>query len=59
MSFLPDSEKTIFDKIWDACSDMTGYVQMHFASKNNELRESIFGSSGMIYRHVHGMIILI
>ena len=45
MSFLPDSEKSIFAKIWDACSDMTGYVQMHFVSKNNELRESIFGSS--------------
>lgn len=45
MSFLPDSEKSIFAKIWDACSDMTGYVQMHFVSKNNELRESVFGSS--------------
>ena len=45
MSYLPDAEKTIFAKIWDACSDMTGYVQMHFVSKNNELRESIFGGS--------------
>lgn len=45
MSFLPDSEKSIFAEIWDACSDMTGYVQMHFVSKNNELRESVFGSS--------------
>lgn len=45
MSFLPDSEKSIFAEIWDACSDMNGYVQMHFVSKNNELRESVFGSS--------------
>ena len=45
MSYLPDAEKSIFAKIWDACSDMTGYVQMHFVSKNNELRESIFGGA--------------
>lgn len=45
MSFLnDDAEKGLFAKIWDACSDMTGYVQMHFASKNNVVRESIFGS---------------
>lgn len=41
MSYLPnDNEKAIFAKIWDACSDMTGYVQMHF---NVRLREWIFG----------------
>ena len=39
-----DAEKGLFAKIWDACSDMTGYVQMHFVSKNNAVRESIFGS---------------
>ncbi len=45
MSFLnDDTEKGLFAKIWDACSDMTGYVQMHFISKNNAVRESIFGS---------------
>lgn len=45
MSFLIDNtEKRIFAKIWDACSDMTGYVQMHFISKNNEVREIIFSS---------------
>ncbi len=45
MSFLTDNtEKRIFAKIWDACSDMTGYVQMHFISKNNEVREIIFSS---------------
>ncbi len=44
MRYLPnDSEKALFAKIWDACSDMTGYVQMHFVSKNNEVRENIFG----------------
>lgn len=45
MSYLnDDAEKTLFAKIWDACSDMTGYVQMHFVSKNNAVREAIFGS---------------
>lgn len=44
MSYLQDNkEKAIFAKIWDACSDMTGYVQMHFVSRNNEIREAIFG----------------
>ena len=37
-----DAEKGLFAKIWDACSDMTGYVQMHFISKNNAVREAIF-----------------
>lgn len=43
MSYLSDElEKRLFAKIWDACSDMTGYVQMHFVSKNNAVREAIF-----------------
>lgn len=44
MSYLPKGEQTIFARMWDACSDMTGYVQMHFISKNNEIRERIFNS---------------
>lgn len=45
MSYLRnDAERCLFDKIWGACSDMTGYVQMHFISKNNVVREAIFGS---------------
>ena len=44
MSYLSnDTEKGLFAKIWDACSDMTGYVQMHFSSKNNTIRETLFG----------------
>lgn len=44
MSYLKDEkDKVIFAKIWDACSDMTGYIQMHFLSKGNEVREAIFG----------------
>lgn len=44
ISYLSDeSERRLFAKIWDACSDMTGYVQMHFVSKNNAVREAIFG----------------
>ena len=39
-----DAEKGLFAKIWDACSDMTGYVQMHFISKDHVIREAIFGS---------------
>jgi hypothetical protein len=45
MSYLRDeAEKGLFAKIWEACSDMTGYVQMHFISRNNTVREEIFGS---------------
>lgn len=45
MSYLnDDAEKGLFSKIWDACSDMTGYVQMHFISKNHAVREAIFSS---------------
>ncbi|MGN0708248.1 MAG: DUF262 domain-containing protein [Faecalibacterium sp.] len=44
MSYLKDEkDKAIFAKIWDACSDMNGYVQMHFISKGNEVREAVFG----------------
>ena len=32
-------EQEFFSRVWDACSDMTGYVQMHFAK---EEREKIF-----------------
>lgn len=44
MSFLKENrvEQELFAKIWDACSDMTGYVQMHF---NKSDREQIFGDS--------------
>ena len=40
-----DADKQVFAMIWDACSDMTGYVQMHFTSRNNRIREDIFGWS--------------
>ena len=41
MGYLTDEkDKAIFAKIWDACSDMTGYVQMHFT---NEVRNAVFG----------------
>lgn len=38
--FTNDKDKAIFAKIWEACSDMTGYVQMHFDKAS---REWIFG----------------
>ena len=34
-------EQEFFSRVWTACSDMTGYVQMHLAK---EEREKIFGS---------------
>lgn len=42
MSYLNDDsiEKDAFAMIWDACSDMTGYVQMHFPRR---IRDSLFG----------------
>jgi hypothetical protein len=41
-----ENRRALFAKIWDACSDMTGYVQMRFpASKGEEppSREELFG----------------
>lgn len=44
MNNLLKEDHSVFARMWDACSDMTGYVQMHFISKNNEVREKVFGS---------------
>ena len=41
MDYLPNQkEQEFFSRVWSACSDMTGYVQMHFAKAE---REEIFG----------------
>lgn len=41
MGYLPNRrEQEFFSRVWTACSDMTGYVQMHFAKAE---REEIFG----------------
>lgn len=41
MRFLNNrKEQELFSRIWNACSDMTGYVQMHFSRTK---RENIFG----------------
>ena len=41
MRFLNNrKEQELFSRIWNACSDMTGYVQMHFSRTE---RENIFG----------------
>lgn len=42
MSSLDEKYMATFSKIWDACSDMTGYVQMHF---DTDIRAEIFGSN--------------
>jgi len=41
MDYLSDRpEQEFFARVWNACRDMTGYVQMHFAKDE---REKIFG----------------
>ncbi len=40
MKDLTPDERASFARIWDACSDMDGYVQMHFSPKR---REKLFG----------------
>lgn len=37
-----NGKREMFAKIWDACSDMTGYVQMHFDS---QMRSKLFGQN--------------
>lgn len=37
MSHLAESEHILFNTIWEACSDMTSYVQMNFTIKNREM----------------------
>lgn len=47
MANLPDKgEQDFFARVWDACSDMTGYVQMHFSRHE---RECIFSSDWNTY----------
>ena len=41
MSRITDHrDRLVFAEIWDACSDMTGYVQMHFSV---DARDNLFG----------------
>ena len=40
MKPLDTKQQEFFSRVWNACSDMTGYVQMHFSPKEREL---IFG----------------
>ena len=40
MGYLNRGEQEFFSRVWAACSDMTGYVQMHFAKDE---REKLFG----------------
>ena len=40
MGYLNRGEQEFFSRVWTACSDMTGYVQMHFAKDD---REKLFG----------------
>lgn len=41
-----------FATIWDACSDMNGYVQMHFSTKGNLDRSNVFGSNWQNEPHI-------
>ncbi len=40
VSYLSPCHREVFSKIWNACSDMNGYVQMHL---DKETREQWFG----------------
>lgn len=58
MSYLSDdSEKGLFAKIWDACSDMTGYVQMHFISNKIPSEKLSLIRSGTGCLQITGMTI--
>lgn len=47
MSYIQNrNEQEFFARVWDACSDMTGYVQMHFFPSE---RQNIFGWSWNAY----------
>lgn len=37
---VKDKDRQIFSNIWNACSNMNGYIQMHFGQK---YREALFG----------------
>jgi len=41
MEEFDDIKQDLFADVWEACSDMTGYVQMHF---DKSRREKLFGS---------------
>ena len=41
LKYIPEVKRNFFAKIWESCSNMTGYVQMHFSK---ELREVLFTS---------------
>lgn len=44
LSKLDEKERLVFAKIWDACSDMSRYVQYGFTNeKTTKYREEIFG----------------
>jgi hypothetical protein len=43
MSHLPDTERSTFAWIWDACTRMDTYIQMALTPGNPELRERLFG----------------
>lgn len=47
MGYLNDrGQQEFFSKIWNACSDMTGYVQMHFSPAD---REKVFGNEWNVW----------
>lgn len=48
LSHLDQLERIVFSKIWDACSDMTRYVQYGFS---NEFRKKLFGEKWNEFHH--------
>lgn len=43
MSYLSTDDAKVFSTIWNACRDMSGYVQMHFKYTKTTPRKKIFG----------------
>lgn len=51
MSVITDNgNRTLFADIWDACSDMTGYVQMHFTT---DTRKELFGNGWRDFQNIN------
>ena len=46
LKYIPYKKRNLFAKIWECCSDMSGYVQMHFSKK---LRDALFSTQWWSY----------
>ncbi len=49
---LTEDERSLFSEVWNACRDMTGYVQMHFCKAH---REGIFQKDWTSIPDIHSV----